>query len=99
MFSDPICLLIGGSMALLIGWSALRAMRTTFQVRQTSDRLAREVGVAKIAGCETVGEPAAGEVLVRISVQLPYPAGSTTDVQVVRSVAPAAWPSSPPARW
>ena len=85
MYSDPICLLIGGSMALLIGWSALRAMRTTIAVQHTSSRLAKEVGVGKIVDCESVGEPAAGEVLVRLTVQLPFPAGSTTDVQVVRS--------------
>ena len=90
MFSDPICAVIGGAVLLLVALSAVRALRATAAVRQSDLRSASEVAVAKIVAAQPAGEPIGGEVPVEFVLQLPYPAGTTSEVTVVRPVAETA---------
>jgi len=90
VFSDPFCALIGGAMLLLVALSAVRALRTTVAVRNADLRSGGEVAVAKIVSVSPTGEPVGGEVQVEFVLQLPHPAGTTSEVTVVRPVAEGA---------
>lgn len=96
MLSDPICALIGGAMLLLVALSAVRALRTAAAVRQSDLRSGGEVAVAKIVSAEPAGEPIGGEVQVELVLQLPHPAGTTSEVRVVRPMTETALGSLQP---
>lgn len=84
MLSDPICALICGVMLVLLALTALRAMRTVAISRADRELARREILVARVVRAVAVGEPEGGEISVDLRLQIPYPPGSTTELEAVR---------------